>query len=125
MTKVVLVMVGGSLGALSRYGISLLAGSLFGGGFPWGTLIVNLCGCFLVGLAASLADRHPIVNPDMHLCFITGFLGALTTFSTFAFESVMSAWIGAYRLVFLNLFLNNVIGFALVGAGWWVGKSAL
>jgi fluoride exporter len=70
LMKILLVMVGGSLGALSRYGVSLLAVKLFGTRFPWGTLIVNLSGCFLIGLAFALADRGlSIMNPSF-ACFL-------------------------------------------------------
>ena len=66
--KILLVMVGGSLGALSRYGVSLLAVKFFGAKFPWGTLIVNLSGCFLIGLSFALAERGiNIMNPSMRL----------------------------------------------------------
>ncbi|NLI75986.1 MAG: fluoride efflux transporter CrcB [Candidatus Riflebacteria bacterium] len=122
MTQAILVMVGGSLGALSRYGISLLAVSLFGTNFPWGTLIVNLSGSFLIGLALSLAERHLVVGPAARLFFVTGFLGALTTFSTYALETVAAARTGAFRLAFANLVLNNLVGLFLVLLGWRVGK---
>ena len=76
-------MAGGSIGALSRYGVSLLAVSLFGSRFPWGTLIVNLAGCFLIGLSFALAERgSTIMHPSMRLFFVTGYLGALTTFDS-------------------------------------------
>ena len=89
--KILLVMFGGSIGALSRYGVSLLAAQLFGTRFPWGTLIVNLSGCFLIGLSFALAERGlSIMNPSMRLFFVTGYLGALTTFSTFGLETVNS-----------------------------------
>ena len=89
--KILLVMAGGSIGALSRYGVSLVAAQLLGTKFPWGTLIVNLSGCFLIGLAFTLAERGlSIMNPSIRLFFITGFFGALTTFSTFGLETVNS-----------------------------------
>ena len=105
-------MAGGSLGALSRYGVSLLAASLFGSRFPWGTLIVNLAGCFLIGLCFALA----------RLFFMTGFLGALTTFSAFALESVNAMRAQAHLVMAANLLLNNVLGAALVLLGMWVGR---
>ncbi len=88
--KILLVMLGGSLGALSRYAVSLLAVKLFGVKFPWGTLIVNLSGCFLIGLAFAWGERGlGIMNPSIRLFFITGYLGALTTFSSFGLETVI------------------------------------
>lgn len=121
--KILLVMVGGSLGALSRYGVSLLAVKLFGVKFPWGTLIVNLSGCFLIGLSFALAERGiSIMNPSMRLFFMTGFLGALTTFSTFGLEMASSMRAGTHLVTAANLLSNNVIGTALVFLGMLVGR---
>ena len=73
MTKIFLVMLGGSIGALSRYWVSLLALKLFGTRFPWGTLLVNLAGCFLIGVAYALAERGSTwMNPSMRVFFVTG-----------------------------------------------------
>lgn len=75
--KILLVLIGGGIGSLSRYAVSLLAAQLFGTKFPWGTLIVNLSGCFLIGLSFALADRGlNIMTPSIRLFFMTGFLGA-------------------------------------------------
>src|SRR5512140_2213097 len=123
MTKVFFVALGGSLGALSRYAVALIAVRLFGSNFPWGTLIVNLSGCFLIGLSFALADRGMnIMNPSARLFFVTGYLGALTTFSTFALETVNSFREETYFITLTNFLSNNVIGCALVFLGMWVGK---
>jgi fluoride exporter len=123
MTKVLLVMVGGSVGALSRYGVALLAVKLLGSRFPWGTLIVNLTGCFLIGLAFALADRgSSIMNPSMRLFFVTGYLGALTTFSTFGLETVNAIRAEDSLVALPNLVANNVLGIGLVFLGMWVGR---
>jgi len=123
LMKILLVMIGGSLGALSRYGVSLLAVQLFGARFPWGTLIVNLSGCFLIGLAFALGDRGlGIMNPSMRLFFMTGYLGALTTFSTFGLETVNALQEGRYLVSAANILTNNVIGSALVFLGLVVGR---
>jgi CrcB protein len=123
MMKIFFVMVGGSLGALSRYGVSLLAVKLFRSRFPFGTLIVNLSGCFLIGLSFTLADRGvSIMNPSLRLFFMTGFLGALTTFSTFALETVNSMRAETYLVTAANFLSNNLIGTALVFLGMWVGR---
>jgi CrcB protein len=121
--KILLVMAGGSIGALSRYGVSLLAAQVFGTKFPWGTLIVNLSGCFLIGLSFALADRGiSIMNPSMRLFFMTGYLGALTTFSTFGLETVNSMRAGTNLVMVANILSNNLIGGALVFVGMLVGR---
>lgn len=123
MTKVLLVMLGGGIGALSRYGVTLLAVKLFGARFPWGTLTVNLVGCFLIGLCFALGDRGlNIMNPSARLFFVTGYLGGLTTFSTFAMETVNSMGGGISLIAAANFFSNNILGVGLVFLGMWVGR---
>jgi fluoride exporter len=120
--KIFLVMFGGSIGALSRYAVSLWAAKLLGTRFPWGTLSVNLSGCFLISLAFALAERGlSIMNPSMRLFFVTGYPGALTTFSTFSLETVSSIREGTYIVAVSNFLANNVIGAALVFLGMLVG----
>jgi fluoride exporter len=123
MMKILLIMLGGSLGALSRYGTSLLAIKLFGIKFPYGTLIVNLLGCFLIGLAFAWGERgFGIMNPTIRLFFITGYLGALTTFSSYGLETV-NAGLGRQYLVSLtNILVNNFAGIGLVFLGMVVGR---
>jgi fluoride exporter len=121
MTNVFLVMLGGGLGALSRYGASLLAVKLFGSRFPWGTLAVNLVGCFFIGLAFALAERGSgIMSPSMRLFFVTGYLGGLTTFSTYALETTNALGAQDSMSAVLNFAANNLLGVALVLLGMWM-----
>ncbi len=121
--KILLVMLGGSLGALSRYGTSLLAIKLFGIKFPYGTLIVNLVGCFLIGLAFAWGERGlGIMSPSIRLFFITGYLGALTTFSSFGLETVTSCLGRQYFVAIANILANNIVGIGLVFLGMVVGR---
>ena len=119
--KIVLVMVGGSLGAASRYGVGLLTARAWGTQFPWGTLAVNLVGCFAAGLLFALADRVRLLTPDVRLLLITGYLGALTTFSSFSLETVNAARAGLALQPFINILVNNLFGLALTYAGLWAG----
>lgn len=123
--KILLVMIGGGLGAVSRYLITLLSSRLYGSSFPAGTLFVNLSGCFLIGVSFALAEYRNILSPSARLFIMTGFLGGLTTFSTYALESVNFARSGDSSVSVINFILNNFVGMALVIAGMWIVKSIL
>jgi fluoride exporter len=116
------IIIGGSLGALLRYGTTLLCVRIFGTTFPAGTLAVNLSGCFLIGLIMGLAETGPFVTPAFRLFFVTGFLGALTTFSTYAWESMNAIRNASLGMAFLNMALNNIAGLGLVLIGFWIVK---
>lgn len=112
-----LVMAGGSLGALARYGTGLLAVKYFGIRFPYGTLIANLTGCFLIGICFALVDKTDWLSPATRLFLMTGFLGALTTFSTYAAETIISLQSGTISIAVFNFLLNNLLGLTLVLSG--------
>ncbi len=120
MTKLLMVMIGGSLGALCRYGISLTASKLLLTRFPMGTLLANLGGCFLIGMAFALSERTQILSPSARLFFMTGFLGSLTTFSTYALETIQSIRSGSNSIAVVNFMINNIGGLILVFAGMWL-----
>lgn len=88
--KLAWLAVAGAMGTLARYGLTGLAQRVapnIAGGFPWGTLAVNVLGCFLFGLVWSLAESEWAVNSHVRVVIFVGFLGAFTTFSTYAFEA--------------------------------------
>ena len=86
MLNVLVICIGASLGALARWRLSLWLSP--GGLLPWGTLAANLIGGYLIGLAVGFFQLVPQMDPVWRLAFITGFLGALTTFSTFSIETL-------------------------------------
>ena len=117
LATVFFVMAGGSLGALARFATGLLAAKYFGIRFPYGTLIVNLTGCFLIGVCFALVDKTNWLGPSLRLFLMTGFLGALTTFSTYAIETIVSMRSGTISIAVANFLLNNTLGLALALAG--------
>ena len=100
----VYIGIGGFFGAISRFLIAGGVQKLAGGFFPVGTLSVNVLGSFIIGIAALWFEQ--IVAPEYRALFITGFLGALTTFSTFSYETTMLIEQSAYWRAFLNVTLN-------------------
>ncbi|MCF8126990.1 MAG: fluoride efflux transporter CrcB [Deltaproteobacteria bacterium] len=119
MIRILLILAGGGLGALCRYGLGVAGGRVMGAGFPWGTLAANMLGCLLIGIAFGLTGRAQWFTPEIRLFFMTGFLGALTTFSTYALESVNYLRNGSH-VALTNFLVNNIGGGLLVLAGLWL-----
>jgi CrcB protein len=115
---VVWISLGAVLGANTRYLVNRAAAQWFGPAFPWGTLIVNLVGCLLVGAVGTMVTARLIERPDVvRLVVIVGFLGSLTTFSSFAYETHSLFQDGAWMRALLNATVSVVGGIAGVKLG--------
>ncbi|MCH4546447.1 fluoride efflux transporter CrcB [Rhizobium sp. WYCCWR 11279] len=88
MIQALLVAVGGAIGSLLRYYVGQWALRLMGPSFPWGTLAVNVVGCFVIGVFAELIARKFNASVELRLLLITGFLGGFTTFSAFSLDAI-------------------------------------
>lgn len=109
MQALLFIFLGGGTGAVCRYGTSLLAGRWLGTGFPYGTLIINLIGAFLIGLIVELLALKFSASPQLKLLLVTGFLGGYTTFSAFSLETALMLQRGDYTLGLLYV-LASVLG---------------
>ncbi|MBU0726126.1 MAG: fluoride efflux transporter CrcB [Alphaproteobacteria bacterium] len=109
MNMLIAVAVGGAVGAVARYKINGLMAGWLGTGFPWGTLTVNLLGCFLMGVLVETFALKLEVSPELRALLITGFLGALTTFSAFSLDVAVLSGREAYGPAFLYVGVS-VIG---------------
>lgn len=87
MRNMLIVGVGGCMGAITRYVVALWIGERWGRSFPLGTFVINMSGCFLIGLLMTLFTERYAVNPQWRLLLVSGFLGAYTTFSSFEYET--------------------------------------
>lgn len=105
-----LVGLGGFLGANARYLVANWIGRRYGMSLPYGTLIINVSGSFVIGLFVVLVTERFIVHPHWRLFFAVGFLGAYTTFSTFSFESLALMKNGFWLLSLLNIVGSVVLG---------------
>ena len=123
MERLLFLAVAGAAGTLARYGSVTLFLRHVPSGFPWGVFAVNTAGCFLFGLVWVLAEERGWVGADVRLVALTGFLGAFTTFSTFAFDNVQLARGGSWLFVAGNLVLSNAAGVTAVLAGFRLGRS--
>jgi CrcB protein len=118
----VAVFVGGGLGALARYGAGRIVGERYSGMFPLGTCLINVTGCFLLGLLATVASAHAHTGLVLAL-LATGFLGGYTTFSTYALEGVVLFMDGARMIAFWSLSLPVVFGLLGAAAGALAGRG--
>ncbi len=122
MEKFLIISAGAVLGANARYLISDWAARKLSVGFPYGTFIINLTGSLLIGLFLTLATERFVVDPRLRLFITIGFLGAYTTFSTYAYESFTLIYQGQWLAGMLNLLGSVLLGVAAVGAGIFLGK---
>ncbi len=123
MWPVIAICVGASAGALARWGLGLWLSP--GGVIPWGTLAANLIGGYLVGLCVAVFQANPHLDPIWRLALVTGFLGALTTFSSFSAEVVHLLLHARYALALGTAALHLLGSLALTMAGIWTARNLL
>ena len=117
MIKILVIGIGGFVGAIARYGLSGLVQRASPGSFPFGTLAVNVLGCLLIGaLMTIVEDRQPF-TPTVRLFLFIGLLGSFTTFSTLGYETFEYIKDDDFKLGMYNVLLNVVIGIGAVIAG--------
>lgn len=121
--NLILVGVGGFLGSVFRYLVTILLARQFTTSFPLGTLTVNIVGCFLIGILFALSEKGNLLTPEWRIFLTTGFCGGFTTFSTFSYESIRLLQDGEMLYLSLNVIVSVVIGFASTYLGILFIKS--
>ena len=123
VAKIFIVGIGGFFGATLRYLIGGWVTQITNeSNFPYGTLAVNIIGCLAIGLLSGLAETRGLLTPEMHLLILTGVLGALTTFSTFSYETANLMRMGQSFPAMLNLSAQIILGLAAIWAGQRVSQ---
>lgn len=122
MFRIFLIFLAGGCGCLLRYGVAGWAQRLGNGSFPVGTLVVNVIGCLVIGLLTVLFTGPMLIREEYRLAVLVGLLGGFTTFSTFAYETVMLTDSGQFGLAALNLLLSNGLGLT---AAWLGARLAV
>ena len=123
--RVLLIGVGGALGSVLRYLTSTVAARYLGVDFPYGTLIVNLVGSFLIGLIHELATERLVLGDDARWFLTTGVMGGLTTYSAFSYETVRLLEAEAWVRAGLNVAVTTVSCLALCFLGIAAGRLVL
>jgi len=123
MNQLIYIALGGSVGALARFFVANGIYAWLGRNFPYGTLFINVSGSFLMGfLSAMLMQRYALVQ-EYRAALLIGFLGAYTTFSTYALESLYLIEEGNLLKAALNILLSNVLSLAAVWIGLLIGRK--
>ena len=122
LKSVLIVGIGSFVGGSLRYIISLIMKDLCKQGFPWGTLAVNLVGCFLIGVIFALFSRFSSTSHPWCLLLTTGLCGGFTTFSTFANESLQMLQNGQWGGFLAYVAISVAAGISLTALGYWMVK---
>ena len=123
METILFVAIGGGVGSVTRYLTSVWAAGRFGVDFPYGTLMVNVVGCYLIGLFMVLATERFMLPAHWRLLVASGFLGGLTTFSSFGYETLKLVQDGELLPAVQNVAANLFTGLAATWIGIISGRS--
>lgn len=117
-----IVGIGSFVGGALRYFISTQMKNCCTQGFPWGTLAVNLLGCFIIGVFFTLFSRYNLTSHPWCLLLTTGLCGGFTTFSTFANESIQMLQNGHLASFLIYVSMSVIAGIGLTALGYWIAK---
>ena len=121
MPTLIYIAIGGAAGALLRYTVSGYTYRYLNGVLPWGTLAVNLIGCFAIGFLWNVFENFAY-SPNTRALIFIGVLGAFTTFSTFGLETFNLLKEGEIKFAILNILVSNIAGIVLVLIGYLISK---
>jgi CrcB protein len=117
MAKYVELIIGGSAGTVARYLLGGFVYSVFGASFPYGTMVINLLGCLLIGFLSTMAQEKFLLGSNVRVMLMLGFCGAFTTFSTLILETNNLVRDGEMMRAFANLFISIIAGLILFRIG--------
>jgi CrcB protein len=123
MRSMIFVFLGGGLGSVVRYALGRWVNSLHTHHFPFGTLVVNVAACFLLGLLIGLADHRQLISPHARLFWTVGFCGGFSTFSTFSNETLTLLQGGFNLSLILYILFSLILCLAAVFGGLYLGKQ--
>ncbi|HEY5381804.1 MAG TPA: fluoride efflux transporter CrcB [Acidobacteriaceae bacterium] len=122
MQKYLLIALGGSFGALARFWVGSAVAGRLGTRFPYGTFVINISACILIGFSLEYLGRHIEINPAWRYLIPTGFIGAYSTFSTFEWETFANLQAGSFFIAGLYVALSVFVGLVAVWGGVLLAK---
>ncbi len=122
MERVLWIALGGALGTVLRYATSTVSAKWLGADFPYGTLIVNLSGAFVIGFVQEVGAESVLIPDHLRLFLTTGVLGGLTTYSTFSYETVRLMEANAWQQAWINIVVTTTICLGLCFLGVALGR---
>ena len=117
MQKYLLIAVGGSLGAIARYWVGSAVASRWGTKFPYGTFVINMSACMIIGFSLTYLGKRAELSPAWRYLIPTGFVGAYSTFSSYEWETLSSLRDGAFSLAALYAIGSLLLGLAAAWGG--------
>lgn len=125
MQKYFLIALGGSLGAIARYWVGAEVADRLGVKFPYGTFVINMSACVIIGFSLTYLGKHVELNPAWRYLIPTGFVGAYSTFSTYEWETLSSLRTGAFSLAALYAIGSLLLGLLAAWAGMVLAEIIL
>lgn len=123
MQKYLLIALGGSLGSIARYWVGSAIGSRVGTKFPYGTLVINISACIIIGFTLTYLGKRAELNPAWRFLVPVGFIGAYSTFSTYEWETFSTVRNGALTMALVYAFASLLCGFVGVWCGAMVAEA--
>jgi len=123
VSRYAMMVIGGALGAIARYQVASMIQTRMPVGFPYGTFVVNVSGCFVMGIVTVLLTDRLVVHPNWRFLIPIGFIGAYTTFSTFELETFLAVSEQAWSTAIANVVISVVAGFLALWAGFVAARA--
>ena len=117
MQKYLLIAFGGALGSMARYWVGTAVANRMGTKFPYGTFVINITACVIIGFSLTVLAKRADLNPAWRFLVPVGFIGAYSTFSTYEWETLSTIRTGAFLLAALYAVSSLILGLAAVWAG--------
>ncbi len=122
MQKYVFIALGGSLGSIARYWVGSTIASRMGTKFPYGTFVINVSACIIIGFALTFLGKRADLSPAWRFLIPVGFVGAYSTFSTYEWETLSTLRTGAFALAALYVLVSLFFGLAAVWCGSMIAE---